>query len=124
MKFVLSLVIITATVSSNAATLPGFRVQMLGTTTAFASSLAVDSKNNIYYTTTTGDVVRFVDGQSTVVAHVTTQANGNSGLLGLALVDDNTAVVHYTPIGQTYDVISLIDLTTGAESIIQKFAAD
>lgn len=124
MKFVLSLAVILTTLSTPAATLPGFRVQMLGATTGFASSLVVDSKNNIYYTTTSGDVVRFVDGQSTVIAHVPTHANSNSGLLGLALINDNTAVVHYTTVGQTYDVISLIDLTTGTESIIHRFPAD
>lgn len=110
--------------SANAATLPGFRVQILGTTTGFASSLALDSKNNVYYTTTSGDIVRFAGGQNSVIAHVATQAISNSGLLGLALYDDNTAVVHYTTVGQTYDVISLIDLTTGVESIIHRFPAD
>src|SRR5450755_350777 len=124
MKSFLGLASIIVTLSANSATLPGFRVQMLGATTSFTSSLAVDSKNNIYYTTTSGDIVRFVNGVSTVVAHVVTNATSNSGLLGLALIDDNTAVVHYTTFGQTYDVISLVDLTTGIETIIHKFAAD
>ena len=124
MKSFLGLASIIIALSANSATLPGFRVQMLGATTSFTSSLVVDSKNNIDYTTTSGDIVRFVNGQSTVVAHVITNATSNSGLLGLALVDDNTAVVHYTTFGQTYDVISLIDLTTGTETIIHKFAAD
>jgi glucose/arabinose dehydrogenase len=124
MKSFLGLASIIVTLSANSATLPGFRVQMLGATTSFTSSLAVDSKNNIYYTTTSGDIVRLVNGVSTVVAHVVTNATSNSGLLGLALAGDNTAVVHYTTFGQTYDVISLVDLTTGSETIIHKFAAD
>ena len=124
MKSLFGLAAVITTLSANAATLPGFRVQMITPTTGFADSLAIDSKNNIYYTTTAGDVIRFADGQSKVVAHVPTHATSNSGLLGLALVDDNRAVVHYTTVGQTYDVISLIDLTSGAESILHRFAAD
>ena len=62
MKSFLGLASIIVTLSANSATLPGFRVQMLGATTSFASSLAVDSKNNIDYTTTSGDIVRFVNG--------------------------------------------------------------
>lgn len=111
-------------VSAAGATLPGFRVEMLGSTNGFLSSIVVDSAGRIDYTTTRGDIVRFVDGQSTVLAHVVTDANSNSGLLGMALIDDNTAVVHYTTYGQTYDVISRIDLVTGQETIIHQFAAD
>ncbi len=117
--------LVLAALSANAATLPGFRVERLGVSTGgFISSIAVDSKNNIYYTTTAGDVLRFDNGASTVVAHVTTEGVGNSGLLGLALLDDNDAVVHYTTIGQTYDVISRINLVTGEETVLQRFACD
>lgn len=110
--------------STHAATLPGFRVQMLGSTVGFASSVVVDSKNNIYYTTTRGDIVRFVDGQSTVIAHVATEAISNSGLLGMALENDTSAIVHYTTPGQTYDIISRINLATGNETIVQQFVCD
>src|SRR5216117_3312311 len=89
-----------------AAVLPGFRVESLGATAGFASSLAIDSRGTIYYTTTAGDLCRFANGQSTVVSHVRTTAVGDSGLLGMALRDDNTAIVHYTTTGQTADVIS------------------
>ena len=44
------------------------------------------------------------------VAQVNTVANSDSGLLGMALRDDHTAVVHYTTPNQTADVISAIDL--------------
>lgn len=124
MRFLLGLTAILIALPTSAATLPGFRVQMVTPTISFTSSLAIDSKNNIDYTTTSGDIVRFKDGKHTILAHVDTQAISNSGLLGLALIDDNTAVVHYTTVGQTYDVISLIDLTTGHESILHRFPAD
>jgi aldose sugar dehydrogenase len=119
-----ALVLILLTASGRAATLPGFRVQKLADTLGFASSLAVDSKNTIYYTTTSGNIYRLSGAGSVLVAHVVTDAISNSGLLGMALIDDNAAVVHYTTFGQTYDILSRIDLTTGDETIIQKFVCD
>ncbi len=110
--------------SVHAALLPGFRAQLVGSTAGFASSLAIDSRGTIYYTTTTGNIFRFQDGQSRLVAHVNTVAIGNSGLLGLALRDDNTAVLHYTTPGQVADVISDLDLTTGVETIVHSFICD
>jgi glucose/arabinose dehydrogenase len=107
-----------------AAVLPGFRVQSLGPTAGFASSIAIDSHDTLYYTTTAGDLYRFVNGQSTVVSHVSTVANGDSGLLGLALRDDNTAVVHYTTEGQQFDVVSTIDIPTGKETVVHAFVCD
>jgi glucose/arabinose dehydrogenase len=107
-----------------AAVLPGFRVQTLGATAGFASSIAIDSRGTIYYTTTNGNLFRFVDGQSTVVSHVNTTAISNSGLLGAALRDDNTAIVHYTTPGQVSDIISAIDLATGAETVLHAFVCD
>jgi glucose/arabinose dehydrogenase len=55
---------------------------------------------------------------------VNTVAVGDSGLLGMALRDDHTAVVHYTTPNQIADVLSTIDLTTGKETILQSFVAD
>ncbi|MGZ8833373.1 MAG: PQQ-dependent sugar dehydrogenase, partial [Thermoanaerobaculia bacterium] len=109
---------------AESATLPGFRVELLGSTAGFASSLAVDSKGTIYYTTTSGSIFRFANGQSSLIAQVTTEALGNSGLLGMALIDDNTAAVHYTTINQTYDIISRVDLVTGLETVVHRFACD
>lgn len=113
-----------AAASARAAALPGFRVQLLGATAGFASSMAIDSRGTIYYTSTAGNLFRFTDSQSTLVAHVNTVAVGDSGLLGMALRDDNTAVVHYTTPGQTADIIATIDLTTGVETILQSFVCD
>ncbi len=78
----------------HAATLPGFAVQQVSTSSGFISSIVVDSRGRIDYTTTSGDVVRFDGTQSTVLAHVDTNAVGNSGLLGMALRDDDTAIVN------------------------------
>src|SRR5256885_10256270 len=92
----LSLLLLLGSLAAPAAVLPGFSVERLGAPSGFPTSVAVDSHGTIYYTTTAGDLFRFVDGQSIAVAHLPTQANGDSGLLGMALRDDATAVVHYT----------------------------
>jgi glucose/arabinose dehydrogenase len=42
----------------------------------------------------------------------------------LALINDNTAVVHYTTSAVTADVISTIDLTSGAETVLHSFPCD
>ncbi len=110
--------------STHAATFPGFGVQFLGKTSGFATSIAIDSRGTIYYTSTNGNLFRFEGGQSTLVAHVVTEGIGDSGLLGMALRDDNTAVVHYTTPGQVADIISTIDLTTGREVILHSLICD
>ena len=119
-----SLLFLLGSFTARAAVLPGFSVKLLGPTSGFASSVAVDSKGTIYYTTTKGDLFRIAGGQSTLVAHVNTVAVGDSGLLGMALRDDHTAAVHYTTPLITADVISLIDLDTGSETILHSFTGD
>ena len=125
-RFLLILLLATG---ANASTLPGFRVQLLQGVPQFVTSLAVDSKGTLYYATKSGDIFRFgvpetAIGAGSVVAHVATDASGNSGLIGLALRDDNTAIVHYTTPRQTYDVVSRIDVATGAETEIHRFVCD
>jgi glucose/arabinose dehydrogenase len=104
--------------------LPGFRVELLAPTAGFCSSLAADSAGTVYYTTTKGNLYRLEGSASVLVAHVTTNATGNSGLLGMALLDDHTAVVHYTRPDQTFDVVSTIDLGDGSETLLHEFVGD
>ena len=131
-RFLLILLLATG---ANASTLPGFRVQLLQGVPQFVTSLAVDSHGTLYYSIKSGDIFRFgvpeaAVGAGTVVAHVPTYAYGNSGLIGLVLRDDNTAIVHYTTPRQTdvtsvtYDVVSAIDLQTGAETEIHRFVCE
>lgn len=110
-------------VGANAVTLPGFRVELVHGIPGFVTALAVDSHGTLYYSAKGGDIVR-VGVPDTVVAHLPTVGEGNSGLIGLALRDDNTAIVHYTTPRQTYDVVSGVDLTTGKETEIHRFATD
>ena len=124
MKRLLALLVVLAAGRAGGAALPGFGVRFLGTTAGFASSVAVDSRGTVYYTTTEGDLFRIDGGVSRRVAHVNTDAIGDSGLLGMALRDDHTAIVHYTTPMQVADVIAAVDLDTGAESVIHAFDAD
>lgn len=119
---VLSALLVVST--TRAAALPGFRTELVGNITPFASSLAIDSAGTIYYTVTSGAIFRYENGQSRIISRVTTEGIGNSGLLGMALIDDQTAVIHYTRPNQTYDVLSRIDLRTGEETLIHEFACD
>jgi aldose sugar dehydrogenase len=112
---------------AQADTLPGFRVETLGTVSGFVSSVVVDSKGNVYFTTTDGWIHRLAGTSSVRVASLPTKAGGNGGLLGMALLDDRTAVVHYTLwSGEKVldDVISTVDLVTGAERVLEAFACD
>ena len=125
-RFLLILLLASA---ARASTLPGFHVQVLQGTTGFLTALVVDSRGTIYYSIKSGDVLRIgpdekASGKAVVVAHVATEANGNCGLIGLALRDDHTAIIHYTTPAITYDIVSAIDLNTGAESEIHRFVCD
>src|SRR6478672_9645495 len=110
--------------TATASSLPGFRAELLGPTVGFATSLAVASDGTIYYSTKTGDIVRYGDGAYTVVAHLPTESAGDAGLLGLALLDDRTAVVHYTTPAQVSEMVSRVDLTTGIETKVHEFICD
>ncbi len=124
MRSFATFVFLAVAASAQAATLPGFRVEKIAGTNGFCTSVAVDSHGTIYYTTQDGHLFRLDNGNATTVATVTTNGTSNSGLLGMALIDDNTAVVHYTTIGQTYDILSRIDLATGAEQPVHSFVCD
>ena len=104
--------------------MPGFRVERIGSVEGFPTSIAIDSASRVYYTTTDGGIYRWTGLSSVRIASVETDSSGNSGLLGMALRDDDTAIVHYTTPQQTYDVISSIDLRDGSESVIARLAGD
>jgi aldose sugar dehydrogenase len=118
--------------TAGAATLPGFRVETLARAEGFVSSVVTDSRGTIYFTTTDGWIHR-VDGSSaTRVASLPTHAGGNGGLLGMALLDDDTAAVHYTTWNDDSgdfakvldDVVSRVDLRDGAETVLHTFVCD
>jgi glucose/arabinose dehydrogenase len=112
--------------------LPGFRVETIARGEGFVTSIVTDSRGTIYFTTTNGWIHR-VDGDTTTrVTKLPTASGGNGGLLGMALLADETAAVHYTTwdngIGDMAkvldDVISRVDLVTGEETVLQTFVCD
>lgn len=121
--------------AARAATLPGFRLEEVAHAAGFVSSVVTDSQGTIYFSTTDGWIYR-VEGtagsEATKVASVPTKAGGNGGLLGIVLLDDDTAVAHYTlwnnETGEfakvLEDVISRIDLRTGAETVLKRFVCN
>jgi hypothetical protein len=117
--------------------LPGFRIAQMATVPGFCTSIVVDSHGTIYYTVTQGGVYRLdpVAGStptaytSTQIAQMPTEFIGNAGLLGMALLDDSTAAVHYTTsapgtYGPAYEVISKVDLVSGAETVMASLPDD
>ena len=108
-------------------TLPGFRVEKVATMPGFVSSVVADSKGTLYASSTAGSIYRIEGGAAIPIASLPTREGGNGGLLGMALIDDHTAVVHYTVwSGERVldDVVSEVDLTTGAETVLHSFVCD
>ncbi len=126
------LVLLLLSTTAGAATLPGFTVETLARAPGFVSSVTSDSHGTIYFSTTDGWIYRIDGTEATQVTLLPTRAGGNGGLLGMALLDDRTAVVHYTnwdetPGGQQQvldDVISRVDLRDGVESGVHTFVCD
>ncbi len=114
--------------AAQGAVLPGFRVESVARVDGFVSSIVVDSRGVIYVSTTDGWIHRVEDGAVSRVASLPTHSGSNGGLLGMALVDDATAVVHYTVWGGEDlildDVIARVDLASGAETVLHSFACD
>jgi Glucose / Sorbosone dehydrogenase/Dockerin type I domain len=113
--------------------IPGFRlIPVLSHSAGFISSVVTDSTGRIYYTTTAGGVYRVEGSASIQVAQLPTHSLGDSGLLGMAMHDDRTAIVHYTDMNPMplaaldvlADVIASIDLVTGKVTTIHRFDCD
>ena len=124
MKYLTAVLPALLAVSTLSAAVPGFRTELVGNIVPFATSLAIDSQGILYYTVKSGTLYRFRDGESTPVAVFPTEGSGNAGLIGVALTDDDHAVVHYTTPNQTHDVIARVDLGSGVTSAIHEFACD
>lgn len=124
---VLTVFLLLVSPASAAEVLPGFRVETLATAQGFVTSVAADARGVVYFTTSDGWIHRLDGTGATRVASLPTKSGGNGGLLGMAMLDDQTAVVHYTTWdgGKVLDdVISTVDLTTGAERVLKAFVCD
>ncbi|HUR80912.1 MAG TPA: PQQ-dependent sugar dehydrogenase [Thermoanaerobaculia bacterium] len=107
--------------------LPGFQVETLATLPGFVSSVVTDSRGVIYCTTTDGWIHRIDGSVATPIAFLPTHAEGNGGLLGMAMLDDEHAVVHYTTWeGHDVldDVIAEVRVSDGSLRVIKAFPGD
>jgi glucose/arabinose dehydrogenase len=113
-----------ASIPAAGAILPGYRVEKIASVNGFSTSVAVTSTGTIYYTSTSGDIFRLDGATSVKVATLPTLSQGDAGLLGMALINDTTAAVHYTNPELTREIISRVNLLTGAETVVAEFIAD
>lgn len=133
MKRIIALILLLLpTAVLRASLLPGFALEQVAKTAGFVSSIALTSSGRVYYTTTSGGIFRIDGATSVQVATVDTVAVSDSGLLGMALLSDTVAVVHYTKINPNRvwnedilsDVVATVDLTTGRVSVLHEFLRD
>lgn len=117
--------------TAGAATLPGFRVETLVRAPGFVSSVVSDPRGTIFFSTTNGWIYRVDGTQATPIIHLPTHSGGNGGLLGMALLDDQAAAVHYTTWDSSDaqakvldDVIARVDLIDGAVTVLHSFVGD
>ncbi len=110
--------------SVHAETLPGFRVERIAPLQGFVTSLVFDSSDRLYYTATDGRIFRLETSGSVLVATVPTASEGNAVLLGMALLSDTSAVVHYVAPDLTADLIGIVNLVDGTLQQIASFLCD
>ncbi|MGA7615150.1 MAG: PQQ-dependent sugar dehydrogenase [Thermoanaerobaculia bacterium] len=109
---------------ASASNLPGFRAEKVAGTSGFLTSLTFDSKGQIFYSITTGEIYR-LDGEVSVeLTKVPTVSLGDANLLGIAILDDDHVVAHYVSPDLTTDVLSKVDLRNGDEQWITRFPCD
>lgn len=113
------LILLTADVRAD--TVPGMRLTTVASTEGFLTSLAFDSTNRLWYSTTDGAVYRLDGSNSVLVARVETANEGNAALLGIAFRSDDTIVAHYVTPTISADVLAEIDSTTGVARELARF---
>lgn len=110
-----------AAASARADTVPGMRLVKVASTEGFATSLAFDSRDRLWYSTTDGGIYRLDGSASVLLVRVETANDGNSALLGIAFRSDDTMVAHYVTPTISADVLAEIDSTTGAVRELTRF---
>ena len=110
-----------AAASARADTVPGMRLVKVASTEGFVTSLAFDSSNRLWYSTTDGGIYRLDEDTSVLLTRVETANEGNAALLGIAFRSDNTMVAHYVTPTISADVLAEIDSTTGAIRELARF---
>lgn len=117
--FALSLVLCAAAV--HAEVVPGMRLEKVADTVGYLTSLAFDSQDRLWYSTSDGGIYRLDDDGSQEIARVETANEGNAALLGIAIRADDTIVAHYVTPTISADVLAEIEPGTGAIRELARF---
>lgn len=115
------LLILLAGTAVHADTVPGMRLARIAATEGFVTSLAFDSRNRLWYSTTDGGVYRLDGVGSVLLTRVETANEGNAALLGIAFRSDDSIVAHYVTPTISADVLAEIDSSSGATRELARF---
>lgn len=104
--------------------LPGFKLEKLAATSGFLTSIAINSRGVLHYSTTAGEIYRLEGSASVLAAKVDTASGGNEGLLGIAFRSDEQVVAHYVLPDHTAEVIGVVNVVTGEGHEIARLVCD
>lgn len=110
-----------AATASRADTVPGMRLMRVAATAGFITSLAIDSRNRLWYSTTDGGIYRLEGTESVLLTRVETANEGNAALLGIAFRSDDSIVAHYVTPTISADVLAEIDSNSAATRELARF---
>lgn len=110
-----------AATASRADTVPGMRLMRVAATAGFITSLAIDSRNRLWYSTTDGGIYRLEGTNSVLLTRVETANEGNAALLGIAFRSDDSIVAHYVTPTISADVLAEIDSNSAATRELARF---
>ena len=106
---------------ASADTVPGIHLMKVASTDGFVSSLAFDSRNRLWYSTTDGGIYRVDGSASVLLTRVDTANAGNAAMLGMAFRSDDSIVAHYVTPTINADVLAEVDASSGAVRELTRF---
>lgn len=118
---IIGLALLVAVRDVKADTVPGMHFVRIAKTEGFLTSIAFDSRNRLWYSTTDGRIYRLDGATSTFLTRVDTANEGNAALLGIAFRTDDSIVAHYVTPTLSADVLAEIDSITGAVRELTRF---
>lgn len=93
--------------------LPGFRVAKVADAPGFITSIAFDSRDTLFFSTTVGGIYRVDSGIVREVARVDTANDGNAVLLGIAFINDREVVTHHVVPDLIAEAFDIVNVDTG-----------
>ncbi|HXI13582.1 MAG TPA: PQQ-dependent sugar dehydrogenase [Thermoanaerobaculia bacterium] len=109
---VVSSILFSASVTQ-AALLPGFRVEKVADAPGFVTSIVFNESDSLFFSTTDGGIHRVDSGIATEVARVETAKDGNAALLGIAFINGFEVVTHHIVPDLTAEAFDIVNVETG-----------